>query len=116
MGRYLQEQWNWADTDRSGIIESKELHKITQKMNLNTTKRSIKEQMRQHKFDQIKPSLNLEQFTTFFRELFSDRPELVDILRTIKSMLEASDIGGQTHADFVHTMQTMQTFQTLKDH
>jgi hypothetical protein len=26
------------------------------------------------------------------------------------------DIGGQTHADFVDTMQTMQTFQTFQDH
>ena len=80
---YLQEQWNRADTDRSGIIDSDELYEVTQKMNINASRKEVKKRMRAHKVDKIKAGLNLEEFTEFFHDLFSDRTEIIEILRFI---------------------------------
>ena len=92
---YLQEQWNRADTDRSGIIDSNELFEVTQKMNISATKQQIKTKMRIHKLDKIKPGLNLEEFTNFFRELFSDRPELIELVKLLHTHQQNSGIQGR---------------------
>ena len=76
---YLQEQWNRADTDRSGVIDSDEMFEVMRKMNINLNKQLVKKLIGKHKVDRSTAGLNLEEFTLVFRELFSERPEVKEI-------------------------------------
>ena len=83
---YLQEQWNRADTDRSGVIDSDEMFDVMRKMNINLNKQLVKKLINKHKVERNSHGLNLEEFTLVFKELFSDRPEIYDLFGDIERM------------------------------
>jgi hypothetical protein len=98
---YLQEQWNRADTDRSGVIDSDELFEVMRKMNINLNKSLVKKMIAKHKVDNSVAGLNLEEFTRVFKQLFSDRPEVVDIFSDIEKMPRETAKGRRASAEIV---------------
>jgi hypothetical protein len=81
--------------------------------------------METRKFDRGKQKFSKELYTIDYKEGYiifakDEKRKLKPsgILKADKVSIPYTNhiIGGQTLADFVHAMQTMQTFQTLQDH
>jgi hypothetical protein len=92
---YTEEQWYRADTDRSGTLELNEVIHLMRKMNITCSNKEITKLVRKYDVDQNQ-SLDRMEFNEMMKELFSNRPEIQELIRTLKRLS-----GGNQNEEFL---------------
>jgi len=87
--RYLEEQWNRADTDRSGSLTLKELLQLMQKMNIASTRKEIKEKM--DYYTGGSGEIVFEQFVKFMDTLMRERKEVKYLIKELHKEMVKRD-------------------------
>ncbi|EKX51882.1 hypothetical protein GUITHDRAFT_102497 [Guillardia theta CCMP2712] len=106
--RYLMEQWNRADEDRSENLTLEEVTQLLRKMNVMAKRKWIREQAM--KADNSHFSLDATQFLTFMNNLMGNRADVKNIMREIHR-----ESGGNSYKEELlnakQLCQFMNTYQ-----
>lgn len=82
---YLDEQWNRADTDRSGYMDQAELLELLKWINVTDNKRDTRK-IFEHFDDDKSKTWEKEEFTLYMEQLWGIRPEVSLIMQDIKKI------------------------------
>mmetsp|Transcript_6992 Transcript_6992/g.16227 ORF Transcript_6992/g.16227 Transcript_6992/m.16227 type:complete len:826 (-) Transcript_6992:326-2803(-) len=91
--QYLRDQWNRADTDRSGSLNTKEVMQIMKKMNVTKSKKEIQAEI--ELFDDDRSGqLEYKEYEELMKKIFSDRPEIKKIIMDMQRSTGGEGHGG----------------------
>jgi Ca2+-binding EF-hand superfamily protein len=94
---YIELHWDKADTDRSGSLTFSEVQEVIQNMSINFNKPWFEKKFSQFDTDGDR-TMNKDEFAQFTRHLFSDRPEVEQLVVSISSDDEDADMPTSSSA------------------
>jgi hypothetical protein len=106
--RYIQEQWNRADVDRSDSLSLDECVTLMRKMNCEVAKKKIKEKMKG------KSAMTFVEYQEMMSEIMANRPEITSLIKEIKQQYTTKNKGAKSDPDSLTTQELLFFLNTMQ--